>query len=98
MAKATTTATLAVNNSPQTYTGSGLVATVAVSANSVPGAAANILTGGAATQTAAGTYAVTANFVPTDTTNYNTLTGLSAGDFRIAKANSTATDVGDGSL
>ena len=40
---------------------------------------ANILTGGAATQTNAGTYAVTADFVPTDTTNYNTLTGYRRG-------------------
>ncbi|MEI6536689.1 MAG: hypothetical protein WCN98_15190, partial [Verrucomicrobiaceae bacterium] len=42
-----------------------------------------ILTGGASTQTAAGTYAVTADFVPTDTTNYNTLTSLAAGNFVI---------------
>ena len=89
--KATPTATLAVNNSPQTYTGSGLAATVAVTASSVPGAVANILTGGAATQTTAGTYAVTADFVPTDTTNYNSLTGLSAGNFVIDKATPTAT-------
>ena len=44
-----------------------------------------MLTGGAATQTTAGTYAVTADFVPTDTTNYNTLIGLSAGNFVIAE-------------
>ena len=56
--KATPTATLAVSNSPQTYTGSGLAATVGISVSSVPGAVANILTGGAATQTTAGTYAV----------------------------------------
>ena len=51
----------------------------------------NILTGGAATQTTAGTYAVTADFVPTDTTNYTTLTGFSAGNFVINKATPTAT-------
>mgnify|MGYP003346617431 CR=1 FL=1 len=50
-----------------------------------------MLTGGAATQTTAGTYAVTADFVPTDTTNYNTLTGLAAGDFVINKAATTTT-------
>ena len=50
-----------------------------------------MLTGGAATKTTAGTYAVTADFVPTDTTNYNTLTGLSAGNFVISKATPTAT-------
>src|SRR5205823_6338773 len=48
-------------------------------------------TGGAATKTNAGTYAVTADFVPNDTTNYKTLTGLAAGDFVIQKANATFT-------
>ena len=62
-----------------------------ITASSVPGAVANMLTGGAATQTNAGTYAVTADFVPTDTANYNTLTGLSAGNFVIQKATPTAT-------
>ena len=85
--KATPTATLAVNNSPVTYDGTPKAATVGVTASSVPGSAQNILTGGAATQTAAGTYAVTANFVPTDTTNYNTLTALSAGNFIIENNN-----------
>src|SRR5439155_223147 len=80
-----------VTNSPQTYNGSGQAATVTLSASSVPGTVANVLTGGAATQTTAGTYAVTANFVPTDTTNYNTLTSLSAGNFVINKATPTAT-------
>src|SRR5206468_9640602 len=76
--KATPTATLAVTNSPQTYNGSPKSATVGINASSVPGSVANVLTGGAATQTTAGTYAVTADFVPTDSTNYNTLPGLSA--------------------
>jgi len=89
--KATPTATLAVSNSPQTYNGSPKAATVSVATSSVPGATANILTGGVATQTNAGTYAVTADFVPTDTTNYNTLTGLSAGNLVIEKATPTAT-------
>src|SRR5439155_11901757 len=89
--KATPTATLAVTNSPQTYNGSGLAALVNISTSSVPGTVANILTGGAATQTNAGTYAVTADFVPTDTANYKTLTTLSAGNFVIDKATPTAT-------
>ena len=84
--KATPTATLAVNNTPQSYSGVGQAATVAISASSVPGALGNILTGGAATQTNAGTYAVTATFTPTDTINYTSLTGLSAGNFVINKA------------
>src|SRR6185436_5623924 len=91
IAKATPTATLTVTNSPQTYTGSGLAATVNISASSVPGAVANILTGGTATKTTAGTYAVTADFVPTDTTNYTTLTSLAAGTLVIAQATPTAT-------
>ena len=93
--KATPTATLAVNNSPKTYTGAGLAAAVSVSTSSVPGAAANVLTGGVATQTNAGTYAVTADFVPTDSANYNTLTGLSAGNFVIDKANPVFTVSGN---
>ena len=59
--------------------------------SSVPGTASNILTGGSATQTNADTYAVTADFVPTDLANYNTLTGLPAGNFVINKATPTAT-------
>src|SRR6202030_1057909 len=65
-------------------------ATVTIT-SSVAGAVANVRTGGAATQTTAGTYAVTADFVPTDTTNYTTLTSLAAGSFVITKATPTAT-------
>ena len=68
-----------------------MAATVGITASSVPGAVANVLTGGAATQTTAGTYAVTADFVPTDTVNYTTLTGLSAGNFVIQKKALTVT-------
>ena len=92
IAKATPTATLTVSNSPQTYTGTGAGGDGGdLASSSVPGAVANVLTGGAATQTTAGTYAVTADFVPTDTANYTTLTGLAAGNFVIAKATPTAT-------
>src|SRR6185436_15163893 len=42
-------------------------------------------------KTIAGTYAVTADFVPTDAVNYSTLTGLAAGNFVIAKATPTIT-------
>src|SRR5207248_5819059 len=89
--KATSAATLAVSNSPQTYNGSAKSATVGTSASSVPGTVANILTGAAATQTNAGTYAVTADFVPNDTVNYKTLIALSAGNFVINKGNATVT-------
>jgi hypothetical protein len=88
--KATPTATLAVNNSPQTYSGSPQAATVAISVSSVPGTVSNVKYDGSATApTNAGTYAVTADFVPTDSTNYNSLIGLSAGNFVIEKAGST---------
>jgi hypothetical protein len=48
-----------------------------------------VLTGGALTQTTAATYAVTADFVPTDTVNYNSLPGLAAGNFVIDRATPT---------
>jgi hypothetical protein len=86
--KATPTATLSVNNSA-IYDGSAHSATVAITLSSVLGAVANLL--GAINQTNAGNYAVTADFVPSDTANYVTLTSLSAGDFVISKANQTIT-------
>jgi hypothetical protein len=83
VAKAVPTATLAVSNPSTTYDGTAKSATVSITTNSVAGAVESVLTGKAATQTAAGIYAVTANFVPTDTINYNTLTALGAGNFVI---------------
>jgi hypothetical protein len=78
------TPTLSVTNSPVTYNGSPQAAAVE---GSVPGVVSNVLYNGFATvPTAAGTYAVTADFVPADTTNYNSLTGASAGDFVINPA------------
>jgi hypothetical protein len=59
----------------------------------VAGVVSNILTGGAATQTNAGTYGVTADFTPADTTNYNSLTGASAGNFVINQKNLTVTGI-----
>ncbi len=96
--KATPTVTLAVNNSPTTYDGTAKAATVSITSSSVPGGVLNVLTGGAATQTAAGSYAVTANFVPTDAANYNTLIAQNAGNFVIAGSyTSWATTNGAGS-
>ncbi|MDD5141755.1 MAG: MBG domain-containing protein [Verrucomicrobiales bacterium] len=89
--KATPTATVAVNNSPVPYTGLGQAATVGVTASNTPGAVANIVTGGAASQINAGTYVVTADYVPTDTANYNTLSGLSAGNFVIQPLSASVT-------
>ena len=88
--QATPTATLAVNNSPVTYDGTAKSATVAVSTSSTAGSVANIRTGGAASQTAAGTYAVTADFVPANT-NFLTLTAQAAGNFVIGQATATVT-------
>ena len=65
--KATPTATLLVNNSPQTYNGSPQAATVVISVSSVPGAVANVKYDGSPTApTNAGTYAVTATFTSAD--------------------------------
>ena len=82
------TPTLSVTNSPVAYDGAAHGAAVSAS---VPGTVSSILTGGSATQTNAGTYAVTANFTPTDTTNYNSLTAASAGNFVISVADQTIT-------
>jgi uncharacterized repeat protein (TIGR01451 family) len=75
------TPTLAVTNSPVIFNGSPQAAVVE---GSVPGAVSNVLYDGVATEpTDPNTYAVTADFVPTDTANYNSLTGASAGNFVI---------------
>ena len=87
--QATSTATVAVNNSPATYNGSGQAATVTLSGTNTAGTL-TVLTGGQALQTNAGTYTVTATFLPNNT-NYTTLTGLSAGNFTLNPATSTAT-------
>jgi autotransporter-associated beta strand protein len=84
--KATPTATLAVSNSPATYSGSAQSATVSISASSVSGTVTAISIGGSATQTNVGTYAVTASFVTTDSANYNMLTIVSSGNFVIIPA------------
>ena len=79
--------TISVTNSPVTYNGSPQTATVT---GSVPGVVSNILYNcSATTPTNAGTYAVTANFAPTDTTKYNSLSGASAGNFVINKLTPT---------
>ena len=72
-----------MTNSPVTYDGAAHAATVS---GSVAGVVSNILTGGSATQTNIGTYPVTADFAPTDSANYNSLTGASAGNFVISTA------------
>ena len=81
------TPTLSVTNSPVVYNGS---AQAAVVSGSVTGVVSAVKYDGSATvPTNAATYAVTADFVPTDTTNYNSLTASSAGNFVISKATPT---------
>jgi hypothetical protein len=75
---------LSVSNSPVTYNG---LPQSAIVIGSVDGLATNILYDGSATiPTDTGTYAVTADFTPSDTNNYNSLVGASAGDFVILPA------------
>jgi hypothetical protein len=53
----------------------------------VAGTVSNVLYSGSSTvPSAAGTYAITANFTPSNTTDYNTLTNASAGNFVISSA------------
>ena len=78
------TPTLSVTNSPVVYNG---LPQAAVVVGSVPGVVSNVKYNGEATEpTAAGAYAVTADFLPDDADNYNALTGASAGDFVILAA------------
>ncbi|MEI6196809.1 MAG: MBG domain-containing protein, partial [Verrucomicrobiota bacterium] len=99
VSKVTPSATLAVNNSPVIYNGMAQAATVVTNSSSVPGTVSGLQYSNAvyvlssAAPTNAGTYAVYANFVPNDTTDYNTLTGMSAGSFVVQpKAASVTAD------
>ena len=82
------TPTLSLSATSVTYNGSAQAATVTASvAGATPG---NILYNGSATvPTNAGSYTITADFTPTDGTNYNSLTGASAGTFTINPATPT---------
>ncbi len=71
---------LSVTTTAVEYDGLPHAATVTAS---VPGSVSNVLTGGVANQSAVGVYAVTANFIPTDSSNYNSLTATPAGNFAI---------------
>ncbi len=80
-----TTPTLSVTNSPITYNISPQTATVS---GSVAGTVSGIKYNGSGTApTTAGTYAITADFAPTDSADYNALSGASAGNFIISTAN-----------
>ena len=79
--------TLAVTNSPATYDGT---AKAAVVSGSVAGTVSGVKYDGAATEPiGAGSYVVTADFVPADAGNYNALLNAGAGSFVINKADPT---------
>src|SRR5205085_7994628 len=83
------TPTVSVTNSPVTYNGSPQAAAVA---GSVSGTVSNVKYNGSSTVPIdAGTYAITADFTPSDTTNYNSLSDATAGNFVIQKAPLTIT-------
>ena len=74
-----------VTNTPQTYTGSAIAATVTCSST---GTVSNVLYGGSSNAPAgAGTYAITANCSANG--NYAAVTGASAGNFVINQATPT---------
>ena len=80
---------LAITNPTVTYNGTPQAALVV---GSVPGTPSSIKYNGSTTvPSAAGTYLVTADFMPADTTNYGSVSGMPAGTFTIAKAPSTTT-------
>ena len=75
---------LSVGNSPVIHSDSPQSATVN---GSVPGMVSNVKYNGSCTvPTDAGTYAITADFIPTDGANYSNLMDAAAGDFTINKA------------
>ena len=81
------TPVLSLTNSPVTYNGTPQAATIQ---GSVAGTVSNVRYGGSATvPSQAGTYVVTADFSPTDTATYNSVTGAAAGNFVIQKATPT---------
>jgi uncharacterized protein YdeI (BOF family) len=81
------TPTLSVTNSPVTYDGTEQAATVE---GSVPGTVSDVkYDDSSEIPVNAGTYAITADFIPVDTLNYETLDGASAGDFVINQATPT---------
>ncbi|HMO62932.1 MAG TPA: MBG domain-containing protein, partial [Ferruginibacter sp.] len=82
------TPTLSVTNSPQIFTGSPIAATVS---GSVAGTVNDIKYNGSGTvPSAAGVYAVTADFTPSDAVNYNSLDDAAAGNFSIVLSQSAA--------
>lgn len=81
------TPTVSIINSTFTYDG---LAKSVTATSSVPGIISNIRYNSSLTApTSSGTYTVTANFVPTDTASYNSLTGVTIGSLVINPASQT---------
>ena len=81
------TPTVTVANSPVAYNGTQQAATVS---SSVGGTVSNVKYEGSGTvPTAAATYAVTADFTPSDAANYNSLMAAAAGNFVIGQVTPT---------
>lgn len=92
VSKATPTVTFNLESAPVTYDGAPHPVSLEIAASSVPGSVSNIQYNGLVTPpTNAGNIAITADFIPTDTENYRTLTGLSVGIFVFQKASLTVT-------
>jgi gliding motility-associated-like protein len=86
------TPTLSVTNSPLTYTANAQGATLSSSVAGSP--PSNIKYNGFPTLPInAGTYTLTADFAPTDASNYNSLIGAIAGNFTISKAPITISNI-----
>jgi hypothetical protein len=89
------TPTIAVTNSPVVYNSTPWTAEIEASlaGNPVPGTVSDVrYNGSPTTPTIVGTYAVVADFAPTDTINYNSLSDAPAGNFVIQKATPTLSD------
>ena len=86
------TPTLSVTNPTLTYTANAQSATVS---SSVAGNFPTALkyNGSTTMPTNAGTYTITADFIPNDVSNYNSLTGEIAGNFTINKAPVTISNI-----
>jgi hypothetical protein len=82
------TPVISITNVPVTYDGSGHAAVFAGAAGSFSHIRYN---GTGSTPTNAGSYTVTADFAPTDATNYSSLSGATAGTIVINQASSSTT-------
>ncbi|HMO63222.1 MAG TPA: hypothetical protein PKC39_14145, partial [Ferruginibacter sp.] len=82
------TPTVSVTNSPQNFTGSPIAAIVS---GSVAGTVSDIkYNGSGTTPSAIGVYSITADFTPSDATNYNSLDDANAGSYQIVQSEATA--------